>query len=131
MGGQAIRRLMIKNLRPFLQQLESEPQDGVVRVEKSVAPAQFEVTALLQHLENRKQFPSLLFEKPLNLRGEPSKFPLLSNFFASRRRCALALGMNPEEAGLALSLEYAKREEKLIAPVNVSSAEAPVKEVVK
>ena len=122
---------MIKNLRPFLQQLEIEPQEGVVRVEKSVAPAQFEVTALLQHLENRKQFPGLLFEKPLNLHGEPSKFPLLSNFFASRRRCALALGMNPEDAGLALSLEYAKREEKLIAPVNVSSAEAPVKEVVK
>ena len=48
---------MIKNLRPFLQQLESEPQDGVVRVEKSVAPARFEVTALLQHLEDMKKFP--------------------------------------------------------------------------
>jgi UbiD family decarboxylase len=102
-----------------------------VPVERKVDPARYEVTALLQHLEEMKKFPAMLFERPLNLHGELSRFPLLSNLFATRRRCALALGMNPEDAGLALSLEYAQREGKLIAPVTVASKEAPVKEVVK
>src|SRR3990167_3852886 len=108
---------MGKNLHDFLSQLEGHLQHDLVRVEQTVSPAQFEVTALLQHLEEMKKFPALLFERPLNLKGELSRFPLLSNLFATRRRCALALGMNPEDAGLALSLEYARREEKLIAPV--------------
>ena len=122
---------MGKNLRGFLRQLEDRLPSDFVRVERAVAPARYEVTALLQHLEDLKKFPAMLFEKPLNLKGEPSRFPLLSNLFATRRRCALALGMNPEDAGLALSLEYARREEKLISPVTVASKEAPVKEVVK
>src|SRR3990172_11509222 len=122
---------MEKNLRDFLRQLEDQLQSDFVRVERTVAPARYEVTALLQHLEEMKKFPAMFFERPLNLKGELSRFPLLSSLFATRRRCALALGMNPEEAGLALSLEYARREEKLIAPVQVASKEAPVKEVVK
>ena len=122
---------MGKNLREFLQQLEDQHPSDFVPVERKVAPARFEVTALLQHLEDMKKFPAMLFERPLNLHGELSRFPLLSNLFATRRRCALALGMNPEDAGLALSLEYARREQKLIAPVTVASKEAPVKEVVK
>lgn len=122
---------MGKNLRDFLQQLENQLPNDFIRVERAIDPAQFEATALLQHLENRKKFPVLLFEKPLDLKGNPSPFPLLSNVFATRRRCALALGMKPEEGRLALSLEYARREEKLISPVIVSPKEAPVREVVK
>ena len=44
--------------------------------------------------------------------------------------CALPI-LRPEDEGLPLSLEYARREEKLIAPVTVPIREAPVKEVVK
>jgi len=86
---------MGKSLHAFLQQLEDQLQHDLVRVKRAVAPAQFEVTALLQHLENMKKFPALLFEKPLNLKGGPSHFPLLSNLFATRQRCALSLGMSP------------------------------------
>jgi len=119
------------HLHDFFQRLNDRLAQDLVCVEQAVSPAQFEVTALLQHLENKKSFPVLLFEKPLNLKGETSKFPLLSNLFATRQRCALSLDMNPEDGGLPLSLEYARREEKLISPVTVSSREAPVKEVVK
>ena len=63
----------------------------------------------------------------MDFEGKPSPFPLLSNIFASRRRCALALGMNPEDEGLPLSLEYARREEKLLEPVVIASQKAPVK----
>ena len=122
---------MEKNLHQFLQQLENQLPDDLIRVKRAVDPAHYDVTALLQHLEDMKKFPVLLFEEPLNLKGNPSAFPLLSNVFATRRRCALSLGMNPVEGRLPLSLEYARREENLIAPVTVSNKEAPVREVVK
>jgi UbiD family decarboxylase len=122
---------MEKNLRDFLQQLENQLQNDFIRINRAVDPARFEVTALLQHLEDMKKFPVLFFERPFNLKGNASPFPLLSNVFATRRRCALSLGMSPEDARLPLSLEYARREEKLISPVTVSNKEAPVREVVK
>ncbi len=122
---------MKKNLSAFLRKLEERLPHDLVRVERAVSPADFEVTAILQHLENERKFPVLLFENPLNLNGKPSTFPLLSNVFATRARCALALGMNPQDEGLALSLEYARREEKLLPPVVVPIPEAPVKKVIK
>jgi UbiD family decarboxylase len=122
---------MGKSLGAFLHELAARLPCDLVRVEKAVSPADFEVTAILQHLENERRFPALVFEKPLNLRGEPSSFPLLSNVFATRSRCALALGMDPQDERLALSLEYARREEKLIPPAVIPSRGAPVKKVIK
>ena len=88
---------MSKDLRTFLDDLQERLPYDFVRIEKSVSPKQFEVTALLQHLENQKKFPVLFFEKPLDLNGKPSAFPLLSNVFATRQRCALSLGMKANE----------------------------------
>lgn len=122
---------MERTLRFFLQQLQERLPNNFVRVQRTVAPARFEVTALLQHLEDDKKFPVCFFEAPLNLKNEPSAFPLLSNVFATRQRCALALGMSAEDGGLPLSLEYARREEKLISPVVLPVQKAPVKQVVK
>jgi len=119
------------NLRGFLERLKRLLPCDYHHVEKQIAPAQFEVTALLQHLENEKRFPVLFFENPLTVEGKPSAFPLLSNVFATRQRCALALGMNPQDEGLALSLEYARREDMLLAPLQVAAHEAPVKQVIK
>ena len=119
------------DLRFFLDDLQERLPYDFVRIEQTVAPHQFEVTALLQHLENQKKFPVLFFEKPLDLNGKPSAFPLLSNVFATRQRCALSLGMKPNEDQLPLSLEYARREDRLLAPVTISKTEAPVKEVIK
>ncbi len=89
---------MGKSLRGFLTERHDRLPHDLLRIDKPVSPAHYEVTALLQHLENERRFPALLFEKPLDFEGKPSPFPLLSNIFASRRRCALALGMNPEDA---------------------------------
>ncbi len=122
---------MRKDLSGFLRELEERLPHDLLHVERAVSPAEYGVTALLQHLENDRKFPALLFDKPLDIEGKPSSFPLLSNVFATRRRCALALGLDPKDEGLALSLEYARREEKLIPPVVVPADEAPVKEVVK
>jgi 2,5-furandicarboxylate decarboxylase 1 len=119
-----------KNLRSFLEQLKARLPNDLYHVQREIAPASFEVTAILQHLENEKRFPALFFEKPLDMQGKPCAFPLLSNVFATRQRCALALGMEPEDEGLPLSLEYARREDKLLAPVVVASTAAPVKQVI-
>jgi UbiD family decarboxylase len=122
---------MTKELPCFLQQLDEYLPHNLLRIERTVSPHHFEVTSLLQHLENERRFPALFFERPLNLKGKSSSFPLLSNFFATRSRCALALGIDPSDEGLALSLEYARREERLISPVIIPAREALVKEVVK
>ncbi len=122
---------MVKNLSGYLTELHDRLPHDLLRIERPVSPAHFEVTALLQHLENERKFPVLLFEKPLDLNGKPSRFPLLSNIFATRQRCALALGINPEDDGLTLSLEYARREEMHMSPLVIPSREAPVKQVVK
>ncbi|TMA62715.1 MAG: UbiD family decarboxylase, partial [Deltaproteobacteria bacterium] len=122
---------MSKDLRTFLDDLQERLPYDFVRIEKSVSPKQFEVTALLQHFENQKKFPVLFFEKPLDLNGKPSAFPLLSNVFATRQRCALSLGMKANEGDLPLSLEYARREDRMLAPVTIPRSEAPVKEVIK
>ena len=122
---------MSKDLRVFLDDLQERLPYDFVRIEKSVSPKQFEVTALLQHFENQKKFPVLFFEKPLDLNGKPSAFPLLSNVFATRQRCALSLGMKANEGDLPLSLEYARREDMMLAPVTIPRSEAPVKQVIK
>ena len=70
-----------KNLRNFLNQLESRLPQDFYHVAREIAPASFQVTALLQHLEDEKRFPVLFFENPLDMQGRPSAFPLLSNVF--------------------------------------------------
>ena len=93
------------DLRGFLERLEKEHPAEMIRVNRPVDPAQFEVSAVLKHLENRGKFPLVYFEQPKNLHGQVSKHPLLSNVFASRERCAVAMGLAPEQSGMELSLE--------------------------
>ena len=119
------------SLATFIEQMEREFPSQVIRIGRPVDPAKFEVSAILKHLENRGKFPLLIFEKPKDQHGNISPLPLLSNIYASRERCAVALGMKPEQAGMEMSLEYARRLENLIAPVRIEPSEAPVKEVVE
>lgn len=118
-------------LRDYLADLEREHPDWLARVAAPVAPARFEVTAVLQQLENRDAFPAVFFERPLDLVGSVSKLPLITNLYATRERCALALGLGPADAYQELGLTYARREEQRLEPLHVSSAEAPVKEIIE
>lgn len=110
--------------------LERAHPEQIVHVTETVDPANFDVTAVLKHLELRRQFPLVVFDRPLNLFGKPSDFPIATNIYATRARCALALGLGEEDALMPLSLEYARREEQRIAPERVNAKDAPVKEVV-
>ena len=89
---------MAKDLRQFLDVLERKYPHEMVRVARPIDPARFEVTALLQHLENDGKFPLVLFESPLDLHGRPSGFPLASNVFARRQRCA-GIGLDSDCRG--------------------------------
>jgi len=118
------------SLRDFLDVLEREYPYDVLRIRRPVDPAKFEVSAILKHLENRGKFPLVRFEQPKDVQGNACPFQLLSNVYASRERCAMALGMQREQSNMPLSLEYARRLESPILPVTVAAGDAPVKEVV-
>ena len=122
---------MGKDLQSFLRNLREALPSDLVIVDKPVSPGRFDVTALLKNLELQGKYPVLLFENPKDLNGQRSEFPLLSNVFATRQRCALALDLDPSQWRLELSLEYARREERLIAPEIIEKKKAPVKAVVK
>jgi 2,5-furandicarboxylate decarboxylase 1 len=119
------------DLRQFLAGLERDAPADVVHVAESVAPARFEATAVLRKLEQLGRYPLVIFDRPLDLRGEVSPFPLVSNVYATRERCARALGVPSSDAYQTLGLEYARREERRISPVVVPPHRAPVKEVVQ
>ena len=119
------------DIRSFLATLEREHPAEIVRVKRPVEVAKFDLTALLTHLERQGKYPLLLLEQPVNLKGEIAPFHFLSNVFALRARCALALGLRAEDWQLPLSLEYARRETQLLPPVVVEPARAPVREVVR
>ena len=119
------------DIRHCLLALERDAPAEIVHVTQPVDPARFEVTAVLQRLEDLGRYPTVVFDQPLGLDGEPAEMALVSNLYATRERCARALGLTPAQAGVELSLEYARREARRIAPVVVEPAEAPVKQIVE
>ena len=121
---------MAKDLRTFLQSLERQMPEDVVRIKREINP-KYEITALQQHLENQDKYPLLIFEKVKNLKNELSAFKVMTNVFATRQKCTVALDLPKENWRMETSLEFAKRSNHLIKPVIVSKKEAPVKEVVR
>jgi len=120
-----------RDLRAFIDRVEKEGSREIVRIREEIRPDQFEATAILANFEQRGLYPMVLFERPLDLNGQVSRFPLLTNVYASRTRCAMALGLEPGQHQLELSLEYSRREARRMQPVTVSTQSAPVKQVVR
>jgi UbiD family decarboxylase len=109
----------VSNLRAFLQELEAKAPEEIWRVTDEV-DRDFEIAALVMELERRGQSPVLWFER---VRG--SRFPVVTNIFADRRRYARALGVPLE----GLAEEWLARNERRIAPVLRRSG--PIKDVVR
>ena len=119
------------SFRRYLEDLERDSPADVIHVKQAINPSAFEATAVLQRLEECNRYPLVMFDRPLALNGKPSAFPLVSNVYATRERCARALGLRPEQAYQALGMEYARREERRIAPVVIDQSAAPVRNVVR
>lgn len=112
---------MGKNLRTFLNDLQAGSPEQIKVVEKPVDP-DFEVTALVDHLEKDQlypNFPAVLFQAV----GD-SRIPLLINLHGSYERLARSIDSEVR----TMVAEYADREGAPIAPVRVPSG--PAQEVV-
>ncbi|NQU68919.1 MAG: UbiD family decarboxylase, partial [Rhodospirillales bacterium] len=109
------------DLRGFIEYLEAEHPEQIIRIAKEVDP-HFGVTGILQKLENDGRFPLVIFD---NIKG--SDIPLVANMHADFDRLRLSLGMETGDIKAFLK-EYAAREANPIAPVMADSA--PVQEVV-
>ena len=118
-------------LRDFLKMLDRDHPNEILHITEQVNPAGFETSAILFNLEQSGVNPMVMFERPLNLLGEVSKFPLVTNIYSSRTRDALALGLQAHQNRIDLSLEYSRREAKRVAPRRIEAGTAPVKEVIK
>jgi UbiD family decarboxylase len=105
-------------LRAFLQELESTSPQEIWRIREELDPG-YDIAALVLELERRGERPVLWLER---VRG--SRFPVVTNVFADRRRYAHALGVGAE----SLAAEWVARGERRIAPVLRETG--PVRDVV-
>jgi 2,5-furandicarboxylate decarboxylase 1 len=118
---------MANDLRRFMEGVKRHTGD-VLEIDKPVKPHEFEVTALLKQLEDRQRYPMVLFRNPTDLYGKPSRFPLLSNVYATRERCAVMLGVDPGTPNYEVSKAFARKAGNKIAPTAIRSEDAPVHE---
>jgi len=79
---------MSQDLRSFIEKVRQESPEEVLTISKEVDP-RFEITALVVKLEQERRFPIMVFE---NVKG--TKFPVVTNVHASRRRLATSRAPN-------------------------------------
>ncbi len=103
---------MPQDLRGFLERLEAERPDHLVRVKEPLDP-KYEVSAVVEELNRLPTAPVLFAEQAAG-----SSFPLVSNLLAHRDRIAYMLGV-PREG---LIPEFTARAARRIAPVEYSDA---------
>lgn len=122
---------MPKSLRTYIQDLQRLLPDELVCIDREVDPARYDVTAIIKHLDAMKKFPVLLFEKPLNLKGQVSDVRFMMNAEITQNKAQVALGLPFDMSRAQMGDECLRREARPIDPIVVSRSEAPVKEVVK
>lgn len=118
-----------QSLGTYLDSIRDRPEECRL-VRRQIDPGNFEVTAILEHLDRRKQFPTVLFENPLNMHGEPAEYPLVANMFATRERCAEMLGLARSESGRELGPRFSAVVNQSVAPIVLPRGDAPVQEFV-
>lgn len=116
---------MAKDLRSHLQKLKGSPREFFLEIERPLRP-EFEPSAVLMHLEQKKMFPTVLFRNVRNLLGEPGH-RVIMNLTALRENLSVACGLDRSQFRMELT-------EKLLSlyggprkPLVVPKAEAPVK----
>ena len=89
---------MPKDLSGFINRICAEFPDQVVTVRRPIRASEYEVTAVLQHLDNAGQYPMALFEQPINMLGEAAEFPI-----NQRKKVAHCLRVAPTDLEEELS----------------------------
>ena len=119
---------MAKNLRSFIAGLEERQPGEFRRVRKLVNGGAYEASALMEVLERNEQYPAVLFENLVDLKGWPSNHRLMMNAFSTVSKMSEALNapLNRRAA-----MEQYNRGVQNPQPVNLVSGErAPIMEMV-
>jgi 2,5-furandicarboxylate decarboxylase 1 len=113
---------MSKDLRTYLKQLH-DTYPGQLKAVKTEVSRKWDITAIVEKIRKDRypEFPALFFPKVSD-----SRLPVLINLCASYER----LGLSIDSTVKNMVPEYAERERAKIPPIEVSSREAPVKEII-
>jgi UbiD family decarboxylase len=114
-----------KSLGSYLDLIRGNPAEFRT-VSRTVNPLNFDVTGLLGVLNQRREYPTVQFDHPLDMHGKPSKFPIVSNLWATRERCAEMVGLPRSDSGVRLGSLLCERIDRKIKPVVVNGRSAPV-----
>ncbi len=115
--------IMVSSLRDFIKEIEGN--EDVLIIDDEV-DWDLEATSYLWRLEERNEYPVVIFKKIRNLKGKISRHPLVVNIFATRERCARIFNTTIED----VAKKYAQLENNPKKPVFVEPKNAPVKEIV-
>ena len=118
---------MPKSLAQFLAEIETNHPDRLLRLTEAIDPQKHEVTAYLDALDRKGLDKIVVFENVTGLDGQPA-LPFVSNVFASRGLCALALDLPYESQGMELVEEFGRKERRAGSVEIV--ADAPCQEIV-
>jgi len=118
---------MQTGLGEFLREYENKYPDDVLHVDTEV-DAKWKLSAICFRAEKTfKEPPVMIFHKVRTIQGNVSTMPVVLNLFASRRRCARALGASFETFGRDL---YSRKRERR-KPEIIDRKEAPVRQVIQ
>ncbi len=119
---------MPKDLRSYIRQLEKLAPSELLYINKEV-DSNLEATAVCRKLELQDKLPMVIFKNPKAINGSRVEMPLIFNVFATRRKLAMALGLEPNQDKMELSLSLYNRYKKLFQPEEIVNA--PVQQVIK
>ncbi len=116
---------MPKDLRSHLQALKGSPPEFYRELKMPLRP-EYECSAILMRLEQRKQFPTVLFQDVRNLLGEPGH-QVAMNLTTLRENWAVACGLERSQFRMELTQKLLALYDRPQKPVVVPRSEAPVK----
>lgn len=114
---------MAQDLRTFMAELKNNDNEYLQSADR--ISANLGIPSFLEKLQKSNRFPSVLFTNVTTSKGLKSKYPVLSNLFASRSRLAKTIGTTPK-----LFAESLVQRTQAVPVQLVAKREAPVKEVV-
>jgi UbiD family decarboxylase len=116
---------MSKDLRTHLKELKKSPPEFYLEIKKPLSP-EYELSAVLYRLEQKKQFPTVLFTNVANLLGEEGH-SVLMNLTALRENFAVACGLPPSQYRMELTKKLLSLYDQPHKPVVIPKTDAPVK----
>jgi UbiD family decarboxylase len=102
----------VKDLRQWIETLEKEGPEELVRIKKVVDPGRFEASAIVEKLESAGRFPAVLFDAPKAFKSRDYGFRLLMNTFGTFSKMALALDLPGNTSRSRLIQEILKRQDQ-------------------